>query len=170
MTYQEIFETVKKALSKAKAKAVSGNVAFEFDIVGEGEGKFYIEVKDGNVNIEPYNYYDNDAVLEADADTFIKIATGALKPETAYADGQLKIDGDVGKALELKALVESVPAPRKRTVKAEDKPAAKEAKKPAAKKPAAKKAEPEKKAADEAAPAEKEAKKPAAKKAAAAKA
>ena len=141
MTYQEIFETVKKALSKAKAKAVSGNVAFEFDIVGEGEGKFYIEVKDGNVNIEPYNYYDNDARLEADADTFIKIATGALKPETAYADGQLKIDGDVGKALELKALVESVPAPRKRTAAADKKPAEK---KPSAKKAA--KVEPEKKA------------------------
>ncbi len=131
MTYEEIFKKVKTALAKAKADAVNGNLAVEFDITGEGEGKFYVEVKDGAVYVEPYDYVDNDAKFIADADTLIALAKGSLKPETAYADGKLAIDGNVGRALEFKALVESVPAPKKRRTKAEieaDK-AAKEAEK-----------------------------------------
>ena len=153
MTYQEIFENVKKSLSKAKASAVNGDAAFEFDIVGEGEGAFYVQIKDGSVNIEPYDYKDNDARLIADADTFIKIAKGELSPEVAYVEGQLKVEGDVGRALELKALVDSVPAPKKRRSKAEieAEKAAKEA------------AKAEKEAAKAAAKAEKEAAKAAAK-------
>lgn len=155
MTYQEIFKKVKTSLAKADANSVSGKLAIEFDIIGEGEGKFYVEVNEGKVNVEPYDYIDNDAKLIADADTLIALAKGTIKPETAYADGRLAIDGNVGRALEFKALVESVPAPKKRRTKAEieaDK-AAKEAEKaakaaekeaskaakPVAKKPAAKK-------------------------------
>lgn len=163
MTYEEIFGEVKTALAKAKADAVNGKLAIEFDITGEGEGKFYVEVKDGSINVEPYDYVDNDAKLIADAQTLINLAKGAVKPETAYAEGALAIEGDVNKALEFKALVESIPAPKKRRTKAEieaDK-AAKEAAK------AEKAAE---KAAKEAAKAEKAAaKKPAAKKKATAK-
>lgn len=121
MTYQEIFKKVKTALAKADANAVSGKLAIEFDITGEGEGKFYVEVNEGRVNVEPYDYIDNDAKFIASAETLIAVAKGSLKPETAYADGSLAIDGNVGRALEFKALVESVPAPapRKRRSKAE---------------------------------------------------
>ncbi len=150
MTYQEIFKKVKTSLSKAKADSVSGDLAIEFDITGEGEGRFYVQVKDGSVNVEPYDYVDNDARLIADADTIIAVVKGTLKPETAYAEGKLAVDGNVGRALELRALVESVPAPKKRRTKAEieaDKvkkeaekaSAEKKEAKPAAKKTAAKK-------------------------------
>lgn len=137
MTYEEIFGKVKEALAKAKAEAVSGKLAIEFDITGEGEGKFYVEVKDGSVNVEPYDYVDNDAKFIADAQTLIKLAKGTIKPETAYAEGSLVIDGDVNKGLEFKALVESVPAPKKRRTKAEIE-ADKKAKAEAEKKPAVK--------------------------------
>ena len=102
MTYHEIYESVKKSLAKAKAEVVDGNVAFECDIVGEGEGKFYIQVKDGSVYVEPYDYKDCDARLIADAETFIEMASGKLSPEAAYVSEpkRLYIDGDVGKALE----------------------------------------------------------------------
>lgn len=158
MTFEKIYETVKKSLAKAKADVVNGDVAFECVIVGEGEGKFYIQVKDGSVNVEPYDYWDNDARLIADAETFTQIAGGKLSPVAAYTNGQLHIQGDVGRALELKALIESVPAPKKKRTKEEieAEKAAKEAAKAqkeaekaakAAEKEAAKKAAAEKKAA-----------------------
>lgn len=140
MTYDDIYKKVKAALAKADANAVYGKMAIEFDVTGEGEGKFYVLVNEGKVYVEPYDYVDNDAKFIADAKTIIGIAEGKIKPETAYSTGSLKIDGNVGRGLEFKALVESVPAPvrKKRRTKAEIEAdnAKKEAEKEAAKKPA----------------------------------
>ncbi len=155
MTYDDIYKKVKAALANADANSIYGKLAIEFDITGEGEGRFYVLVNEGNVYVEPYDYVDNDARFIADAETLIGIAEGKIKPETAYSTGDLKIIGNVGRGLEFKALVESVPAPtrRKRRTKAEieadnakkeaEKAAAKEAEKPRKKpgrKPGSKKA------------------------------
>ena len=155
MTYQEIYTKVKDALKNADGSVIDGKLAIEFDITGEGEGKFYVLVDGGKISVEPYDYVDNDARPIADADTLIKIASNRLKAETAYTKGALKIDGNVGRALEFKKLVESAaPARKPRRTKAqieaekaekEAAKAAKEADKAAAK--AAKEAAPKKKAA-----------------------
>lgn len=159
MTYHEIYGKVKEALKNADASVINGKLAIEFCITGEGEGKFYVLVDQGSVYVEPYDYVDNDARLIADADTLIGIASGKIKAETAYAKGNLKIEGNVGRALEFKELVKSAaPAKKPRRTKAEidAEKSAKEAEKAA--KEAAKKAEKEAKEA---------AKKPAPKKASA---
>ena len=122
MTYFEIYEKVKEALKNADASTVNGKLAIEFFITGEGEGKFYVLVDGGQVYVEPYDYVDNDARLIASAETIIKIAEGKAKPEALYFSGELNIEGDVGRALELKPLIESVmsaPAKKKRRTKAE---------------------------------------------------
>ena len=134
MTYQEIYEKVRDALKNADANTVSGKLAIEFFITGEGEGKFYVLVDGGKVYVEPYDYVDNDARLIADADSIIKIANGKLKPEAAYVSGVLKVEGNVGRALDLKPLIESaMPPKRKRKSKeeVEAEKAAKEAEKAA---------------------------------------
>lgn len=113
MTYQEIYAKVKDALKNADGSVVAGKLAIEFDITGEGEGKFYVLVDEGKVFVEPYDYVDNDARLIADASTLIKIASGRMKAETAYATGALKIEGDVGRALELKEVIKSATPPRR---------------------------------------------------------
>ncbi|MGN1097643.1 MAG: SCP2 sterol-binding domain-containing protein, partial [Clostridia bacterium] len=112
MTYNEIYEKAKAALANADAKSIFGKMAIEFCITGEGEGRFYVLVDGGKVYVEPYDYVDNDARFVADAETLIKIVEGTLKPETAYSTGDLKIEGNVSRGLEFKALVESVPAPK----------------------------------------------------------
>ena len=181
MTYHEIYEKVKEALENADANTVSGKLAIEFFITGEGEGKFYILVDEGQVHVEPYDYVDNDARLIADADTIIKIANGKLKPEAAYVSGVLKVEGNVGRALDLKPLIESAAPPKRKRRSKEEIEAEKAAKEAgravketakAAKEPAKAAQSAEKETKKEAAkPAVKaEAKKPAAKKAPAKKA
>ena len=32
----------------------------EFEIEGEAEGAFYVELLDGKVDVEPFEYYDRD--------------------------------------------------------------------------------------------------------------
>ena len=113
MTYEEIVANVKEAYASADASKVSEHVAFQFNITGEGEGAFYVEIKDGKINVEPYEYHDRDILVTADADTIIGLANGKIDPVKAFLIGKLKAEGDLGKASFLKQLSDK-PAKKKK--------------------------------------------------------
>ena len=105
MTYQEFFDKIKAQFGNADASAIKEHLAFQFNITGEAEGIFYAEVKDGKLDIQPYEYYDRDAIFIASANTFEKILTSKMDPVMAFTLGKLKIDGSIEKALRLKDLI-----------------------------------------------------------------
>lgn len=151
MTYEELVKQAKEAYEAADAGKVKEHVAIQFNVTGEAQGAFYLEVKDGKVSVEPYEYYDRDVLVTADGQVLVDIATGKLGLEKAYLTGKIKAEGNLKKALLLKEL---------NFKKAEKKaPAKKEAAKASAKKEAAKapaKKEAVKKAPAKKAPAKKE--------------
>lgn len=108
MTYQEIVSKVKDLCRDADLGDYKNHLAVEVAITGEGEGVFYIEAKDGKINVEPYNYNDRDVRLIATADNFIAIAKSKLDPVNAFLTGKLKIDGSVDKALEFQKVLERI--------------------------------------------------------------
>lgn len=57
--------------------------------------------------MEPYEYFDRDAMFTCTADTLMKIASGKLNPIMAVTLQKLKVEGNIDKALKLKDLVES---------------------------------------------------------------
>ncbi|MCM1487643.1 MAG: SCP2 sterol-binding domain-containing protein [Firmicutes bacterium] len=113
MTYQEIVAEVKELCAGAELKQYTKHLAVEVAITGEGEGVFYIEAKDGRINVEPYTYNDRDVRLTASAKNFLAIAKGELDPVKAFMTGKLKVDGSIDKALEFKSVVEEVAAAKK---------------------------------------------------------
>lgn len=112
MTYEEIVEFVSKNLKKTAAKKIENHIAVEFDIYGEGEGAFFVEVKEGAINVQPYEYYDRDAKVFITADELVKIINGERTPEESYEDGVLMIEGDTNAA---KELIKLIKAPVKKT-------------------------------------------------------
>ena len=107
MTFTEFFEKVKQQYMEADVSGIKEHLAYQFNITEEAEGIFYVEVKDGELFVEPYEYYDRDAVLIASADTFMKIAQGKLDPVLAFTLHKLKVEGSIDKALKLKELIAS---------------------------------------------------------------
>lgn len=105
MTYEENFNKLKKILMKADTSKIEGELAFQFNIQGDGEGIFYAKVKDGVLSVEPYDYHDRDATFIATAKVFIQLAQGKLNPTFAYTTGKLKVEGDLDKALEIQKMV-----------------------------------------------------------------
>lgn len=69
------------------------------NITGEGAGAFYLEIDNGEVKVEPYEYYDRDVLITSSADNIIKIMNGKLNPVLAFTIGKIKVEGDLGKAL-----------------------------------------------------------------------
>lgn len=135
MTYEELVKEVKKNYGALDASNIKEHVAVQFNIEGEAEGAFYVEIADSNVDVEPFEYYDRDAVVTTSADVAISLSSKKVSLKDAYNDETAKVWGDLDKILyafeQLKAKEE---APKKTVAKKTT------AKKPAAKKTATKKA------------------------------
>ena len=106
MTYEEIFAKVKDMFKDADVSGVKEHLAYQFNITGEGSGAFYAEVKDGQLFIEPYEYYDKDAAFICSADVLFKILAGEMDPVKAFTFGKLKVEGNLDKALKITTLME----------------------------------------------------------------
>ncbi len=101
LTYEQVVEAFRERFKNTDVSSVEGTLAFQINIVGKPEGIFYVEIKDGEIHIEPYEYYDRNAILIASADNLIKLINGKLDPVMAFTLGKLKVEGDIGAALEL---------------------------------------------------------------------
>lgn len=107
MTYAEMFAKVKGMLMEADVSDINEHLAYQFNITGDAEGIFYAEVKDGKLFVEPYEYFDRDAMFICSAETLFKIADGKTDPILAVTLGRLKVEGNIDKALKLKELINS---------------------------------------------------------------
>lgn len=166
MTFQEMFDRAKAALTKASAADSAVFVAAQVNVTGEGSGIFYVKAADGVLEVEPYDYMDHNVLLTADSAELLAALEAAKAAELA-------MEGDAESVAAFQAILGTLPAPAaKEAPKKAAAPTETEAKalaaKPAAK-PAAEKAAPKAAAVAESAPAAKaEAKKTEAPKAAAA--
>ena len=107
MTYAEFFYKIKNRFMGADLSDIKEHLAFQFNIEDEEAGGiFYVEVKDGELAVEPYEYYDRDAMFTATPDTFLKIAEGKIDPIWAFTVQKLKVEGNIDKALRLKDIIE----------------------------------------------------------------
>lgn len=146
MTYTEAYKKIKNTLKTAKADKIEGHLAVQINLTDEdAAGILYIEVNEGKLAVEPYDYYDRDAMITVTCRDFVDVMTQKLDFDKAVEDGVMAIYGNMDRALELKKLVkkpaEKKPvskkaATKKETVKSPVKATEKGAtdKKPAAKK------------------------------------
>ena len=105
MTYAEYFSYVKTQFMNADVSDIQEYLAQQFNITGESSGIFYVEVKEGKLSVEPYEYYDRDAMFTATAKTFMDIIEGKLDPVLAFTLQKLKVEGNFDKALKLNELI-----------------------------------------------------------------
>lgn len=126
MTYADFFYDIKGRFMGADVSDIHEHLAFEFNIEDEeAGGAFYVEVKDGELFVEPYEYYDRDAKFICAPEVLIKIAEGEMDPVWAFTTQKLKVEGSIDKALRLKDIIEA----KQKQVKKEAKEAKKAAKK-----------------------------------------
>ena len=90
MTYADMFSKVKGMLMDADVSDIQEHLAYQF--------KLYVE---------PYEYFDRDAMFTCSAETLFKIADGKADPILAVTLGKLKVEGNIDKALKLKDLINS---------------------------------------------------------------
>lgn len=129
MTYADFFYEVKGKFMGADVSDIHEHLAYQFNIEDEeAGGAFYVEVKDGVLYVEPYEYYDRDAMFISTPEVFRKIADGKMDPVWAFTTQKLRVEGNIDKALKLNDIIQRKKKELKKEAK-EMKKAEKEAKK-----------------------------------------
>lgn len=106
MTFEQVLQKLRTKLANADTSVINGKLAIQVNMTGKNSaGTLYIEVKDGVLSVEPYEYIDKDALFIVSSDALLKMVNGKMDPVGAYERGTLKIEGNVDKALEFKKLI-----------------------------------------------------------------
>lgn len=104
LTYEAIVDGFKTKVSKAKAP-VDARIAAQVKLNGSVEGILYILVANGIAVVEPFDYRGADIEIDADADTFAAVLAGKKAISSAIVDGDVKMQGNAGKAIVLASVV-----------------------------------------------------------------
>ena len=104
MTYEELVAKLQTEYGKYDASTVKEHLAIQFNVRGEADGALYLEIADGKIHIEPYEYYDRDILVTISAQNLIALAEAKLDVLDAFNNGMLTAEGDLPKALMLKDL------------------------------------------------------------------
>ena len=122
MTYADFFYEIKGKFMGADVSDIHEHLAYQFNIEDEeAGGAFYVEVKDGVLYVEPYEYYDRDAMFTCKPSVLEKIAAGEMDPVWAFTTQKLKVEGNIDKALKLNEIIQRKKKEMKKEAKKTDK-------------------------------------------------
>lgn len=106
ITTDDIVAKIYKRIDKSAAKSIAaeGKAAVDIKLYGLFEAHMYIEVKNGVVNVAPYDYIERDLEAAISVENALAIADGKLTVKEAVENGSLYVFGNVQFALKLAKL------------------------------------------------------------------
>ena len=100
----EVFAGINSRLNAEKAKKI--NSTYQFDIGGEGGGKWFADLtKDAGPWCEEKEADAKCTITVAKAEDWVAIATGKINPTMAFMQGKIKVKGDMSLAMKLQSLL-----------------------------------------------------------------
>lgn len=106
ITVNDVVAKIYKRINKSAGKQVAaeGRAAVDIKLYGSFEAHMYIEVKDGKVSVEPYDYIERDLEAAVPVDVALAIADGKTTIKEAVENGSLYVFGNVQFALKFAKL------------------------------------------------------------------
>lgn len=113
VTFEEAYDTLKVIyddLEKERSEYLSKqpddylNVA-QIRIEGPGEGTFYLKFTKEGMEMAPYSYIGADVEISTSIDNLYNMATGFVSADRLFVNGQMKVEGNISKGVEMKFLI-----------------------------------------------------------------
>lgn len=121
MTFETAFKRLKEKFSNVDASALE-DMAIQITLSDEDcGGTFYAAVKDHILAVEPYDYKDNDAVIDVTRTALAALLDGKTTIDKAIEKGDMSVMGDLKKVSAIREAIkvpEKKPAARKTAAKA----------------------------------------------------
>jgi putative sterol carrier protein len=99
MTIDKLMELMPKAFQPEKAGDVAADIQFHFQ--GDGGGDWIAHIRDGACTTEQGTMEGARLALTSDANDFVQIIRGELNAMSAFAQGKIKLKGDLSLAMKL---------------------------------------------------------------------
>jgi putative sterol carrier protein len=99
LTISRLMELMPKAFLPEKAQGVEAVIQFSFS--GEEAGDWTVTIADGACSVTPGTSDDPKLTLSSDSGVYLDILTGKLNAMSAFAEGKIKLKGDLGLAMKL---------------------------------------------------------------------
>jgi putative sterol carrier protein len=105
-TVKEFFQLLPSRLDLDAAEDL--DAVYQFDLSGTQGGQYILTIRQGTCQVAEGTHEDPHVVLSMAGEDCIKILKGQLSGPAVAMSGRLKISGDIGLAMQLKALFPTV--------------------------------------------------------------
>lgn len=105
MMMKDIWEVLSVKLNENPEPLAGSNVTYAFDLSGDDGGAYGLKLVDGQAEMLYDSPESFDCRLKMSAKNFKKLLGGNFNSTTGFMTGRLKIDGKIGYALKLEALL-----------------------------------------------------------------
>lgn len=92
------FPALQAAFLPDRASGVDKTI--QFDFTGREAGVWHMRVHDGAMDYGQSPAENPNATISVDSDDWLSILSGALNPVTAFMGGKVKVQGDMGLAMQ----------------------------------------------------------------------
>ncbi|HOX47228.1 MAG TPA: SCP2 sterol-binding domain-containing protein [Myxococcota bacterium] len=99
---REIFENMPATFIQEKAVGLSAVV--QFDVTGEGGGKWTVAIDDGRLSVLEGAPRPPQVTFTVSAADYLEISAGRLSGQLAFMTGRLKAVGDLRLAMKMQSL------------------------------------------------------------------
>jgi putative sterol carrier protein len=106
MTCQDIFQKhIPERLAKKPEVAKQINNAYQFDLTGDGGGKWVVDLRKPSDHVSEGSIENPGVTVTMAATDFMAMVSGKLNGQMAFMQGKLKIKGDMSLALKLQQIL-----------------------------------------------------------------
>lgn len=105
-TIKEFFQLLPSRLDSDAAEDL--DAVYQFDLSGTQGGQYILTIRDGVCQVAEGMHTDPHVLLSMAGEDCIKVLKGQLSGPAIAMSGRLKISGDIGLAMQLKALFPTV--------------------------------------------------------------
>lgn len=105
-TIKAFFRSLPAKLDKEAAEDL--DAVYQFDLSGPQGGQYLLRIQNGTCVVEEGTHEDPHVTLSMAGEDCIKVLNGQLSGSAIAMSGRLQISGDIGLAMQLKALFPTV--------------------------------------------------------------
>jgi len=98
-TVEELFAAMPASFQKDAAAGM--NAVYQYDITGDGGGKWYAAIKEGELEVVKGEHENPNITLTMADEDYLAMIAGTLDGQAAFMTGKLKIKGDMSLAMKL---------------------------------------------------------------------
>jgi putative sterol carrier protein len=83
------------------------NTVIQYNITGEGGGKFYVEIENQKCMLEEGEAVNPKLIITVGREDWVAIAEGRLEGQKAFMEGRMKVEGDMNQLFRMQGVFQT---------------------------------------------------------------